>query len=110
MMAGVGLAALSKLARTSDERHQGRRSYCEERLLQVYTQGARAAVCPDSDPDIQTIRQDIDKSIETLQKQIELLAQRLLCSQVRLNELKPRPENTEKLPIRLRRYRLILIR
>jgi hypothetical protein len=67
-------------------------------------------MCPDSDPDVRAIRQDINKSIDTLQKQVELLAQRLLCSQVRLNELQPRPENTEKLPIRVRRYRLILMR
>jgi hypothetical protein len=67
-------------------------------------------VCPDSDPDVKTIRQDINKSIDTLQKQVELFAQRPLSSQIRFNELEPRPENTEKLPIRVRRYRLILIR
>jgi hypothetical protein len=72
--------------------------------------GVRVPVCPDSDPDVKTIRQDINKSIDTLQRQVELLAQRLLSSQIRFNELEPRPENTEKLPIRVRRYRLILIR
>lgn len=76
----------------------------------VLTVRARAPVCPDSDPNVRAIRQDINKSIETLQKQVELLAQRLLRSQVQLNELRQKPESTEKLPIRVRRYRLILIR
>ena len=44
-------------------------------------------MCPNPDPDVRAVRHDISKSIDALEKQIKLLAQRLLFSRRRLNEL-----------------------
>jgi len=52
-------------------------------------------MCPISDPDIRTIRQAINRSVEAIEKQINLLAQRLLHSQRRLYELQAKQQ---KLP------------
>jgi hypothetical protein len=56
-----------------------------------------AHVCPDPDPDVRAVRQDISKSIDALEKQIKLLAQRLLLSRLRLNELEAERQKIQKI-------------
>jgi len=57
----------------------------------------KAAMCPDSDPDLRAVRQDINKSINVLEKQIKLFAQRLFRSRLRLNELEAERQETRKI-------------
>ena len=52
---------------------------------------------PHPDPDVRAVRQDISKSIEALEKQIKLLAQRLLLSPLRLNELEAERQKIQKI-------------
>jgi hypothetical protein len=54
-----------------------------------------AHVCPD--PDVRAVRQDISKSIDALEKQIKLLAQRLLLSRLRFNELEAERQKIQKI-------------
>jgi hypothetical protein len=53
-------------------------------------------MCPDSDPDVRALRQEISKSVDALEKQIKLLGQRLLRSRLRLNELETGQKETQK--------------
>jgi hypothetical protein len=59
--------------------------------------GKSAHVYPHPDPDVRAVRQDISKSIEALEKQIKLLAQRLLLSPLRLNELEAERQKIQKI-------------
>jgi hypothetical protein len=54
-------------------------------------------MCPDSDPDLRAVRQDINKSINVLEKQIKLFAQRLFRSRLQLNELEAERQETRKI-------------
>jgi hypothetical protein len=51
-----------------------------------------ATICPISDADFKTISQVINRSIDAVEKQINLLADHLLDSRRRLNELQPELE------------------
>jgi hypothetical protein len=53
-------------------------------------------MCPNPDPDVKVIRRAVYKSIGAVEKQIKLLAQRLLRSQQRLNDLQAKQQKPKE--------------